>query len=91
MKAIALVNDPTNHPGIVSGPGSPKVKINGMSVAVMGDLHSCSMPSNPPHPPTPFIASQTKVTIGGMPVLVNGDKAGCGAAIIATNVKVMIK
>ncbi|TND08162.1 MAG: hypothetical protein FD123_2556 [Bacteroidetes bacterium] len=93
-KPIALVGDSTlpPHAGKVSGPGSLKVKIGGKPVALQGCLHvGCAFPSNPPHPPTPFIPSQVKVMIENKPVLVHGDTAGCGAAILATTTNVLIK
>jgi hypothetical protein len=55
MAAAARVGDPTNHGGVVVGPGEPTVLIGGMPAAVMGDNQSCPMVSAG-HPPTsPFI------------------------------------
>lgn len=82
MPPAARVGDQTNHPGVVTGPGVPNVMIGGLPAAVVGDLHTCSFPGTPPHPPTPFPAGSTTVYIGGRPTLRLGDVAGCGAQII---------
>lgn len=82
MPNAARLADTTSHPGVIAGPGCPTVIIGGMPAAIQGDLHTCAMPSNPPHPPTPFIQGSTTVMIGGMPALRVGDPAGCGASII---------
>ena len=63
MPMAARVGDPTGHPGVVQGPGVPTVLIGGMPAAVVGDMHTCSMPSTPPHPPTPFPMGSTTVLI----------------------------
>lgn len=82
MANAARILDMTNHAGIVTGPGCATVLIGGMPAAVVGDLHTCTMPTNLPHPPTPFVQGSTSVLIGNMPALRVGDAAGCGASII---------
>lgn len=81
MPPAARVTDSTGHPGLITGPGVANVLIGGMPAAVAGDMHTCSMPSNPPHPPSPFPMGSTTVLIGGRPALRVGDSAGCGAPI----------
>lgn len=83
MPAAARVGDPTAHPGVITGPGVAAVLIGGMPAAVLGDLHTCSFPGTPPHPPTPFPLGSKTVLIGGRPALRMGDVSGCGAPIIA--------
>lgn len=84
MPFAARVLDPTAHPGLVTGPGVPTVLIGGLPAAVVGDLHTCSMPPpTGPHPPTPFPMGSVSVLIGGRPALRMGDMSGCGAPIIA--------
>jgi uncharacterized Zn-binding protein involved in type VI secretion len=91
MPPAARVGDPTGHPGIITGPGVPTVLIAGMPAAVVGDMHTCSMPPPAgPHPPTPFPMGSTTVLIAGRPALRMGDVAGCGAPIIAGALTVMI-
>jgi uncharacterized Zn-binding protein involved in type VI secretion len=67
---------------VITGPGVATVMIGGMPAAVAGDLHTCSFPGTPPHPPTPFPMGSTTVMVGGRPVLRMGDMSGCGAPII---------
>jgi len=83
MPPAARVTDPTSHPGVVTGPGVPTVLIGGLPAAVAGDLHTCSFPGTPPHPPTPFVPGSPTVLIGGRPALRVGDLSGCGATIVA--------
>ncbi|GAB4440068.1 MAG: PAAR domain-containing protein [Anaerolineae bacterium] len=90
MRPAARVGDPTGHPGVVTGPGVPTVLIAGQPAAVVGDMHTCSFPGTPPHPPTPFPMGSTTVLIGGRPALRMGDVAGCGAPIIAGAPTVLI-
>ena len=54
MQPAARVGDPTGHPGVLTGPGNPTVLIGGMPVCTVGDLHTCSFPPPPVHPPTPI-------------------------------------
>lgn len=90
MPPAARVGDPTGHPGVVTGPGMATVLIGGMPAAVVGDLHTCSFPGLPPHPPTPFPMGSVTVMIGGRPALRMGDMSGCGAPIIAGAPNVMV-
>lgn len=83
MPPAARVGDPTGHPGVVTGPGVPTVLIAGQPAAVVGDLHTCSMPTPAgPHPPAPFPMGSMTVLIGGRPALRMGDLSGCGAPIV---------
>jgi len=90
MPPAARVGDPTGHPGVVTGPGVATVMICGMPAAVVGDLHTCSFPGTPPHPPSPFTMGSTTVMVGGRPALRLGDIAGCGAPIVNGAPTVMI-
>lgn len=82
MPNAARITDMTNHGGLESGPGCPTVLIGGLPAAVVGDLHVCPIPSNVPHPPSPFALGSSTVYIGGLPALRVGDVAGCGAGLI---------
>ncbi len=91
MPPAARINDPTGHPGMVSGPGVANVLIGGQPAAVVGDLHTCAMPPVAgPHPPTPFAKGSANVFIGGRPALRLGDISGCGAPIVAGAFTVLI-
>lgn len=91
MPPAARVGDPTGHPGVITGPGVPTVLIAGQPAAVVGDLHTCSMPPPAgPHPPSPFPMGSMTVLIGGRPALRMGDVSGCGSPIISGAPTVMI-
>jgi uncharacterized Zn-binding protein involved in type VI secretion len=83
MPSAARVLDPTGHPGIITGPGVPNVLIGGMPAAVVGDMHTCTMPPVAgPHPPSPIAKGSVNVLIGGRPAARMGDLSGCGAPIV---------
>ena len=83
MPMAARITDPTNHPGMISGPGVATVLIGGLPAAVVGDLHSCTMPPLAgPHPPSPIAKGSATVLIGGRPAARMGDVVGCGAQIV---------
>jgi uncharacterized Zn-binding protein involved in type VI secretion len=82
MPAAARVGDLTGHPGVITGPGVATVLIGGMPASVLGDLHTCSFPPPPPHPPTPLAPGCPTVLIGGRPAIRVGDMSGCGAPVL---------
>jgi uncharacterized Zn-binding protein involved in type VI secretion len=90
MPQAARTGDPTSHPGTITGPGVATVLIDGMPASVVGDLHACSCPSNPPHPPTPIVRGSSTVLIGGVPAARVGDMVGCGATIVMGSTDVII-
>ena len=79
MPNAARVGDPTTHGGVITGPGAVNVLIGGMPAAVLGDLHTCGIPSPPHVPPGPFISGSATVMIGGRPAVRNTDVTSCGA------------
>ncbi|MFI6294783.1 PAAR domain-containing protein [Nonomuraea sp. NPDC050790] len=85
MGFAARVGDPTDHPGVITGPGVPTVLIGGMPAATVTAMHACSFPSpTTPHPPTPLVGpGSASVLIGGLPAVRVGDRAGCGAMILS--------
>ncbi len=84
MPPAARVGDPTAHPGVITGPGVATVLIAGQPAAVLGDLHTCSMPPLAgPHPPSPMAKGSATVLIAGRPAARLGDISGCGAPVIA--------
>ena len=83
MPPAARVLDPTGHPGMITGPGVPNVLIGGMPAAVVGDMHTCTMPPLAgPHPPSPIAKGSANVLIGGRPAARMGDLVGCSAPIV---------
>jgi uncharacterized Zn-binding protein involved in type VI secretion len=88
MPVAARTGDPTNHGGVVSGPGVPTVLIAGTPAAVAADGHLCPVPQ--PHPPSVFAFGSGTVLIGGRGALRLGDAAGCGAQIVAGATTVIV-
>lgn len=89
MPSAARVTDQSNHGGTLTGPGVATVLIGGKPAAVLGDLHSCTIP--PPHPPvTPFVMGSATVLIGGLPALRVGDTCACGASAAVGEPTVLI-
>jgi len=83
MPPAARITDPTGHPGLITGPGVPNVLIGGLPAAVVGDIHTCTMPPLAgPHPPSPIAKGSATVLIGGRPAARLGDLSGCGAPIV---------
>ena len=80
MPAAARVGDVSNHGGTIVGPGVATVLIGGMSAAVAGDTHVCSLPPSG-HQPTVsvFPVGSTTVLISGMSALRITDACICGA------------
>jgi uncharacterized Zn-binding protein involved in type VI secretion len=82
MPFAARIGDPTNHPGLIGGPGVPLVLIGGQPAAVQGTPHACAMPPLAgPHPPSAIVKGSLTVLIGNLPAARVGDLCGCGAVI----------
>jgi uncharacterized Zn-binding protein involved in type VI secretion len=81
MPNAAILFSPTDHPGMIVGPGSMTVTIAGLPAALVGDQHVCAFPTPPGHPPNVIITGSLKVTISGRPAARVGDQCACGAQI----------
>ena len=84
MPPAARVGDPTNHPGVIGGPGVRTVLIGSRPAAVagIGVIHICFLPPNAgPHAPSTLKGGSGTVLIGGRPAARVRDMAGCGAVI----------
>lgn len=92
MPMAARVGDPTAHPGVVTGPGTPTVLVGGLPAATVGDLHTCSMPPPAgPHPPSPIVPPGCPtVLVAGRPAARVGDLSACGAPILLGCPTVMV-
>ncbi len=91
MPAAARVADLTNHPGALSGPGMPTVKIEGKPAIRLGDGHACGFPPPAgPHPPNAVTFGSVTVKIGGQPAARVGDPCACGAMIVQGAITVKI-
>lgn len=78
MSKIVRLGDPSDHGGsMISATG--KFKINGKTVCVNGDLHSCPIKD---HGVTPVTSTKT-LKSNGKSVIKVGSVAGCGAVISA--------
>ena len=73
--------------GIISGPGSSSVKVNGATVSVLGD--SVVNHGTSPHNAATMVAGSSSVFAGGVSIVRSGDAASCGhIATGSTNVLV---
>ena len=91
MPPAATILDPTNHPGLITGPGVATVLIGGFCAAVVGDSHACAMPSTGgPHPASFITTGSKNVLIGGRPAARQEDLVGCGAKIVGGSPNVVI-
>jgi|SoiMethySBSTD1v2_1073268.scaffolds.fasta_scaffold2758629_2 uncharacterized Zn-binding protein involved in type VI secretion len=84
LKRAARVTDLTDHPGALAGPGMPKVLIEGLAAAVVGEKtkHICAFPPpSGPHPTNNVVVGSTKVFIGGSAAARVDDTCLCGAKI----------
>jgi uncharacterized Zn-binding protein involved in type VI secretion len=83
MAAAARLFEPTNHPGMIAGPGAPTVLINELPAVRVDDQHTCALPPLAgPHPPNKIVKGSATVMIEGKPAARQGDLTGCGAAIL---------
>ena len=65
--------------------GALRTMVNGLSVARMGDLHSC-----PAHGVTPIITGSLTTITEGQPNARIGDVTGCGAVIVAGSLNTVV-
>jgi len=91
MAFAVCVGETSTHGGTIVGPGSATVQIGGKPVAVVGDMHVCSLPPQG-HQPTAsaFPSGSTTVTFGGVPALRSTDTCICGAMAAVGQPTVMI-
>jgi uncharacterized Zn-binding protein involved in type VI secretion len=78
MPPAARVLDPTNHGGVVVGPGAPTVLIGGQPAARLGDAQVCPVVDGvKPHVGGAIISGSATVLISGMPAARQGDVIQC--------------
>lgn len=90
MPEAAFKLAPTSHPGVITGPCEPTVRIRGLAAACVGDQHSCLFPVPPGHLPNAIASGSKKVRIRGRFAARKGDPTACGARIEAGVPKVNI-
>lgn len=78
MAKIVRLGDMSDHGGEMITAGST-VKVNGITMCVDQDMHSCPIRG---HGITPVTGTASYKSVGKRGVK-TGDKAGCGAVIIA--------
>lgn len=91
MAGAARLLEPTNHPGLITGPGATQTLINSLPAVRVTDQHTCLLPPNAgPHPPSKIVKGSTSVLIEGQPAARQGDTVGCGASITTGSIDVII-
>ncbi|OAT76784.1 hypothetical protein A9B99_22630 [Mangrovibacter phragmitis] len=83
MAALVCLGDSTTHGGKVIS-ASSTMYINGVQVALVGDLVSCPMPF---HGTNRIIEGNPGVTEEGIPVAVDGCLCECGCRVISSFVE----
>ncbi len=81
MPNAAVRLSATSHPGMITGPGVPTVRIKGLPAAVVGDQHTCAFPVPPGHAPNAIASGSARVRIKGRWAARVGDPCACGAKI----------
>lgn len=91
MPEAARLLEPTDHPGLITGPGAQQVLINGVPAVRVTDGHACLMPPTAgPHAPSKIVTGSATVLIEGQRAARKGDTVGCGAAITTGSGNVFI-
>ncbi|MBW8832059.1 MAG: PAAR domain-containing protein [Burkholderiales bacterium] len=80
-KKVIRVGDPTDHGGKVLSSGAPQFTVDGIAVALKGDLCSCPKRG---HDNCTIAEGDSEHTINGIPVAYEGHKTSCGAALVST-------
>lgn len=79
MQPVARLGDKSSHGGTIITATST-VSVNGMPMALEGDLHSCPIKY---HGVTPLKSVTTGTDANGKKIITAGAIAGCGAVIVA--------
>ena len=86
MRAVVRLGDSSSHGGTVIT-ASSRMRVGGVPVARIGDLHSCPVPG---HGVTTITAGAARCKVEGSPVARDGDVVGCGAVLVASQVRVVV-
>lgn len=79
-KGLVLLGDKTTHGGKVIS-ASANFTVNGIKVALIGDLISCPVPG---HGINPIVEGWPHRTFNGRAVVVDGCKCQCGCTVISS-------
>jgi len=85
MAGVQRVGDANGAGGVITGPGSPTVRMNGRPVSLHGDSVSphpcCGQRRCPPvHCHATTVGSSTTVKANGVAMVLTGDVDTCGHA-----------
>lgn len=80
MKRVIRLGDKTSHDGKVVS-AAPTAKINGKSVARLGDKVSCPKKG---HGTETIVEGDPNWLVDGIPVALEGHKTSCGATLISS-------
>lgn len=84
MRMIVRMGDTSSHGGSVVN-GASKSMAENRKIARVGDILNC-----PLHGPQPIAEGSPNSPAEGKPIARNGDKAACGAALIASATKTAV-
>jgi uncharacterized Zn-binding protein involved in type VI secretion len=91
MPPAARQFDLTGHPGLITAAAVATVRINGLTAATVGDVHTCLLPPLAgPHPSNTIVTGSASVKIGKRQAARQLDLTGCGAPITTGSFNVLI-
>ena len=82
---IIVVGDTTSHGGVVIS-GSPDARIQGKSIARVGDMVDCPKhyPGGSPHGVNPIVEGSSTYRLQGIAVALEGHHSACGCTLIGS-------
>ena len=81
MPKVIRLGDPTDHGGKVIATGAPTYTVEGIPVALKGDVCSCPKRG---HDGCVIAEGDPGHTVNGVPVAYEGHKTTCGAVLHST-------
>jgi uncharacterized Zn-binding protein involved in type VI secretion len=78
MEPIARLGDPSDHGGFICQVQTTNITADGILVCVLGDWHSCPIPT---HGITQMVSASAVSKANNIPLCRVTDKAACGAAV----------
>jgi len=86
VSQVVRLGDSSSHGGTVIT-ASSRVRVGGVLVARVGDLHSCPVPG---HGVTAITTGAARCKVEGSPVARDGDVVGCGAVLVASQARMVV-
>jgi uncharacterized Zn-binding protein involved in type VI secretion len=84
MRNVIRLGDTTSHGGKVVSTRATNFKVDGVSVACIGDSCSCPVPG---HNGCTIATGSEHHRVNGRAIAFNGDKTSCGALLVASAAK----